>query len=220
MTENLAAATPRTQSAKDRAYQAIRSGILSGRFPAGSFIEEAQICDLAGVSRTPVREAFNRLSAEGVVEQLPRRGAMVRQVTARELTELYEVRKLIEGHALRKLCAERRGTPARMYELLALMDATPVEDIPRHVELNGAFHHALVESSGNAAMTRIYSGLHASVLRVALSAMALDVERSASIQAEHRALVQALDDHDAETGLAILEKHLTAILQLTAQLPR
>ncbi|WP_158243132.1 GntR family transcriptional regulator [Acidimangrovimonas sediminis] len=210
---------PAPESAKERAYRTIRTGIMTGRFPAGSFIEEAQVCALAQVSRTPVREALNRLSAEGVIEQLPRRGAMVRHVTARELAELYEVRKLIEGQALALLCAARQGAPARMHVLAQEMGEVPDTEVLRHVELNRDFHHAMVEAAGNAVMTRIYADLHLSVLRVALSALSLDRERSGTIQAEHRAILDALDAHDAETGRAILEKHLAPIPQLVARLP-
>ena len=55
-------------SARDRAYQGVRAGILKGDFPPGSFIEEAMACEVTGVSRSPVREALNRLAAEGYLE--------------------------------------------------------------------------------------------------------------------------------------------------------
>jgi DNA-binding GntR family transcriptional regulator len=214
------ALTPRTRSAREIAYAVIRDGILTGEFRAGSFIEETEISSRSGLSRTPVREALNRLAAEGYVELLPRRGAMVRHVTAQELNQLYEVRRLIEGHAARILCENHLPVPEAMRLQHAAMQAMSSDDIASHVERNRWFHHALVESTGNAVLTRIFAEMHTSVTRVSLSALSLDVARHAVILAEHQALIDALADHDAAAALAVLDRHLHPVPQLLAQMPR
>jgi len=210
----------RPQTAREIAYGVIRDGILQGEFRPGSFIEETEICSRSGLSRTPVREALNRLAAEGYVEQLPRRGAMVRHVTGQELEQVYEVRRLIEGHAARHLCAHRLPVPEAMRFHHAALQGLSPSDIGSHVEHNRWFHHALVESTGNAVLTRIFADMHTSVTRVSLSALSLDVARQTVILSEHQALIDALEVHDAEAALAVLERHLKPIPQVLARMSR
>ncbi|OCX58174.1 hypothetical protein BFP70_19140 [Thioclava sp. SK-1] len=214
---------PEKKSARLRAYDRIRGGILTGEFPAGSFIEEEQMCALAAVSRTPVREALTRLAAEGFVDQMPRRGTMVRHVTATELLELYELRRVIEGHAARRVCTEGLQVPRKMHDMIDRMerlDETNEAERGEHVDLNREFHHALVECAGNHSMTRVFEGLHDSVTRVARTAIALDVARRVTIDQEHRALLTALENRDADAAVALLERHLTPVPELMTRLPR
>ena len=93
---------PDRLSAGQRAYAYIWNCILDGKLESNSFIEEKHISALIGVSRTPLREAFNRLQAGHLIELLPRCGARVRSVTLREMFEFYEVRRVIESHVARQ----------------------------------------------------------------------------------------------------------------------
>ncbi|WP_108262825.1 GntR family transcriptional regulator [Mangrovicoccus ximenensis] len=207
-------------SARVRAYDRIRAGILNGDFPAGSFIEEAQACALAEVSRTPVREALNRLAAEGFLDMLPRRGAMVRHVTAQELVDLYGARKLIEGHAAEVICESGLGAPEEMRQLAVQMEATSPEDALTQVELNGRFHAVLMAHCNNQILIRMAESLSASVTRIGFSAFSIDQDRKAVIDREHRALIEALDDGDAARAREILKLHLEAPAHILAKLPR
>lgn len=208
------------RSARDRAYERIRLGILSREFLAGTFVEEQQVCKLVGLSRTPVREAFSRLAAEGFIEQLPRRGAMVRHVTGRELVELYETRKLIEGHAVTEICRRGAGAPDAMRRIYQAMEQQTDSDILAHEDLNRRFHHALMQSGGNTVLSRLYTGLHATMARVAVSALAIDWARKSQIQAEHLALIEALDAGDSDAARSVLARHLEPPPEVLANLPR
>ncbi|WP_172327143.1 GntR family transcriptional regulator [Mangrovicoccus sp. HB161399] len=207
-------------SARTRAYDRIRAGILNGEFPAGSFIEEAQACAMAEVSRTPVREALNRLAAEGFLDMLPRRGAMVRHVTAQELVDLYEARKLIEGHAATVICEAGQGAPAEMRRLAVAMEAMPVSDALGHVELNGEFHAVMMAHCRNQILVRMSETMSASVTRIGFSAFSIDQDRKAVIDREHRALIDAMDAGDAARARDILKVHLEAPAHILAKLPR
>lgn len=210
----------RPQSAREIAYAVIRDGILKGEFRPGGFIEETEICSRSGLSRTPVREAMNRLAAEGYVEQLPRRGAMVRHVSGQELEQVYEARRLIEGHAARFLCENSLPVPKAMRLHHAALQALSPGDIARHIQHNRCFHHAMVESTGNAVLTRIFENMHTSVTRVSLSALTLDLARQTVILSEHQALIEALEAHDAEAAQAVLGRHLKPIPQVLSRLSR
>lgn len=207
-------------NARDRVYDLILERIMCGDYPDGSFIEEEMVCRIAGVSRTPVREAFNRLAAERTLELLPRRGAMVRHVTGRELMEVYEARRLIEGHAVARICERKTGAPAAMAELCGQMEALGGEDLVRSVELNRQFHRELVAATNSTILTELFDSLHSRIIRVALSALRADPGRTRVICAEHRELVAALDAGDADHALAVLHAHLQPQSQIIAQLPR
>jgi len=207
-------------SAADHAYQRLRSGILAGEFAPGTFIEEEQACRLAEVSRTPVREALNRLAAEGFLDKLPRRGALVRAVTAQELVDLYEARRLLEGHAVRVICAAGLGAPAGLRELHDAMMQTPLADIATSAGLNNQFHQLLVAHCGNGVLIRMAQSLSVMTTRVALSALSIGPERKAVIQAEHLALIEALEQGDAVAAERILAVHLEPVPQLLARMPR
>ena len=88
-----------------QAYDHIQGEILAGRLSAGSQISEKKIADELGISRTPVGEAIRSLATEGWVEQLPRRGTVVRDFTRREVIELYELREALETFAAGKAAA-------------------------------------------------------------------------------------------------------------------
>lgn len=108
-----------SKTADAHAYELIRSMILDGRFSPGEWLKEGRLTALCGVSRTPVREALRRLSAEGLVNREPRLGAQVAAATAEEMEEVYRLRALLERHAASR--AATRITPAQVDELKRLL---------------------------------------------------------------------------------------------------
>lgn len=205
-------------SARDRAYAFVRDGILRRTIKVGAFLEEEQVSTAIGVSRTPVREAFHRLAAERWLELVPRRGAMVRQVTAQELVEVYEVRRLLEGHAVRQLCLSRQGVPALSGALLDAMCANGAETIEQHVSLDQQFHRSLVATLGNAVLIEMYDSLRARQQQVALCAFAADPGRLQTILDEHRLLLGALSRFDLTEAEAILSVHLQPLAGILSSL--
>lgn len=204
--------------ARERVYAFVRDGLLRGDFRPGAFLEEEHVSAAVGVSRTPVREAFHRLAAERWIDLLPRRGALIRQVTAQELVDVYEVRRVVETHAARRLCQERRAVPAVARELLEAMREEPGPEIGAHVQLDQAFHRSLVGTLGNEVMIEMYDGLRARQQRVALSAFGADPSRLATILQEHAALLEALDAHNAAAAERVLERHLQPIADVLSRL--
>ncbi|MGH3327227.1 MAG: GntR family transcriptional regulator [Streptomycetales bacterium] len=140
--------------AADRAYDSLRSGILTGEFVFGSRLGEAELAETFGVSRTPVREALRRLSSEGLVEVLPNRGARVAQWSEQDLHEIYELRALLESYgAARAASRIEAGEIARLARLCDEMEAVaapgPSRDLERLAILNGHFHDAVLRAAGN-----------------------------------------------------------------------
>ncbi|MCA0960749.1 GntR family transcriptional regulator [Salipiger bermudensis] len=205
-------------SARDRAYQGVRAGILKGDFPPGSFIEEAVACEVTGVSRSPVREALNRLAAEGYLELHRRRGAMVCRLSATELRDLYEVRLMVETHAVRKICREGRTLPPDLLRLCDAHEAMPAEDLLGCVEINRLFHQALVAAAGNRVLVDVFDGLQAPLSRVAMVSLQQGFGKTEVIEEEHREMIAALSVHDEARALAVVERHLALMPRLQSVL--
>ena len=95
--------------AADRAYQAVLDAIAAGSAPAGTLLTEGEVAEAIGMSRTPVREAFLRLSTEGLLELYPKRGAVVTAPSQDEVDQLLQVRSMFEKSAVEWMAA--RGVP-------------------------------------------------------------------------------------------------------------
>lgn len=207
--------------ARERVYAWLRDGIIAGTLEGGRFLDEQWVSGAVGVSRTPVREAFHRLEAERFISLLPRKGAQVRTVTARELEEVYQSRRLIEGHAIAEVCAAKAGAPAEMAGLIEEMDrAGKARDWFAVSGLDRSFHRAIVNAAGNSVLTELYDTLRSRQQRVAVRALEARPERLPVIDAEHRALVAALDRHDADEASRVLNQHLRPVSEVVTALDR
>lgn len=210
----------RGRPARERVYLYVREQILRGRFAGGSFVEEEAISSAMGVSRTPVREAFHRLEAERFIDLLPRRGALVRQVTAQELLDLYEARRMIEGHAIGRICREEIPLPAEMSDILGELERLPQGDHFGRIELNRRFHFVMVAAVGNGVLSELYQSLGARQQRVAMTAISTDPSRTVRISREHEALLAALRSWNEAEALAVLEQHLRPVMGVISRLPQ
>jgi DNA-binding GntR family transcriptional regulator len=208
---------PKVEPAWQRVYTHVRAGIVAGEFAPGSFLEEEAVSAEVGVSRTPVREAFQRLQAEQFIDRLPRRGAMVRAATAEELVQLYETRRVIESFVVRRIAEDGIGVPVALDTLLARLSVPrKATDLAFQAEGDFTFHRTLVASIGNAVMLGVFDGLHLRQLRVATRAVALNPGRLLLIHAQHAALLDALRRRDGSAAVVILDEHLRPAPEILA----
>lgn len=204
--------------AKDRVYAYVRDLILRGTLRGGSFVEEVQISSALGISRTPVREALHRLEAERLIDFVPRRGAVVRQVTARELIDVYEARKLIESYAVRRMCDDGIGVPFEMRRLVERMQSDEARDEFALTELDRQFHRAMVAASGNAVLTEMYDALRSRQQLVAVTTASVHPARLNATYEEHRDLLAVLESRDAGRAVQAFTYHLRPMPEVLAGL--
>ena len=115
--------------AVDKAYEAVRSGIIAGRYLAGARLTEQEIATTVGVSRTPVREALRRLDAEGLVEFTPNLGAVVTIWSEADSDEVFDLRAMLESYSARR--ATLRAAPEQIAELRRLAETQYRESVER-----------------------------------------------------------------------------------------
>lgn len=135
----------------DRIRRALEADISSGRLEPGSKLDEQEIAEQFGVSRTPVREAFRLLAANHLVELRGRQGAVVRAIGAHMLIEMFQVMAELEGLCAR--LAARRASPgqiARMEGIHARLEEVGASfDVDLFYDVNQEFHEAVYEASAN-----------------------------------------------------------------------
>ncbi|WP_017571049.1 GntR family transcriptional regulator [Nocardiopsis halotolerans] len=202
-------------SARERAYEWICTAILSGVFSEGQFLDEAALAREVNTSRTPVREALHRLQAERFVELVPRRGAQVRVVNATEMREVYQARFVIESDAMVRICERRLGSPPESGELLEAMEAAGRDrNWNELAQLDQAFHSSIVRHRGNAVLSEMYDAMRPRQVRLSVRTITEVPERLPTIEHEHRRLKAALDAHDGELSVSVLDTHLREVPEL------
>jgi len=203
----------------ERVYAHVREQIMTGAIEAGVFLEEEAVCAAVGVSRTPVREAFHRLERDRFLDLLPRRGALIRAVTAQELAQLYETRRIIETHVMRRIAEERMAIPPALDDLLARLAARASwRDVRFQAEGDFAFHRTLVALLGNEVLLGLFDGLQLRQQRVAMRAIGISPDRMQLVHAQHAALLAALRGGDASGSVAILATHLQPAIEVMSRL--
>lgn len=203
---------PRAPAAKDRAYAWVKERILEGAYPGGELLSEGEVAEALDVSRTPVREAFLLLEAEGLMRLYPKRGALVVPVSPADVRDLMDTRLLLECDAARRVA---RGTVDRervVAELEGLLDlqqrALDAVDLPAFVRTDRDFHHAIVAAAGNAILTRLSDSLRDRQRRLVATTVGRDPGLMRGFLDEHRAILAAIAAGDARAAGRLVEAHL------------
>jgi DNA-binding GntR family transcriptional regulator len=209
---------PRPGTAKDRALGYVKAQVLTGAFPGGELISEGDVATALGMSRTPVREAFLRLEAEGLLRLYPQRGALVVPVSPDEARAVIEARLLLEQFAATMVV--RRGAAARAAafahltaELERQRDAAVATDWREFLHADRAFHSITLEEAGNVILSGFYSSLRDRQMRMIRESAMRDPNRMTTIMDEHRGIAEALRDGDLERALLAIRTHLAGTVR-------
>lgn len=191
-----------------RIVEAITTAIVERRLQPGTKLVEQQIADIFQVSRTLVRQALNQLSRDHLVTLEPARGAFVAQPSVDEARQVFEVRKMVETAMIRQLCAviTDAQVAALRAHLAAERDALARTDVSGRTRLLADFHVLLARQLGNEVLAQLLADL---LSRCSLIALMYQSAHSAGhSQAEHIAIVDALDRRDARLAVRLLDSHL------------
>lgn len=132
-------------SVREQTYRLLKKKILNGHFPPAERLVEESLAGLLGVSRTPVREALHKLELEGLVRQKGKRGFCVPEETAEEMSELFEIRAVLEGYALSCLCRTISEDDVRLLSehITRAEDGVLEKKLGQVFEYNTKFHDML-----------------------------------------------------------------------------
>jgi DNA-binding GntR family transcriptional regulator len=208
--------TNRAQSSVDRLYEAVKDMAITYRLKPGERLNEGELAKSLGASRTPLREALNRLNAEGFLTFEVGRGFFCREFRPREIFELYQLRSVLEQAAARLAC--ELASDEEIDALARFIRETGPDDGGRSpeelVSLDEHFHEQLMAMVRNAEMLRVLRNVNARIKFFRW----IDMEqRRAETQSEHGMILAALRERDAELAAERMGRHIERRLdQITA----
>jgi DNA-binding GntR family transcriptional regulator len=188
---------------------ALRELITEGVLGPGTRLNERALCDRLGVSRTPLREAFRVLAAQGLIDRAPRRGAQVARLSEGDIRESFEVMSGLEALSGELAC--RHVTADEVAEIRALtfeMQACHARrDLPGYYRINRAIHDCINRAARNGLLTDVYTTLNLRIQSLRFRSN-LDRDKWDLAAREHAAMVEALEARDGARLAAILRGHL------------
>lgn len=191
-------------------YQKIRKGILNGTWTPGQSLTELMLSQLLQVSRTPVREALHQLELEGLIELRPNRGAVVIGINTCDIEDIYEIRTLLEERVAQRAAA--RAEKADIETLREIVDLTEfyVErgSYDKITAMDDRYHQYLYSLSGSRMFQKTLADLHTYVEPVRERSIR-EPGRATAMLAEHRAIVEAIAEHNAEEAGRLMTLHIT-----------
>lgn len=200
-------------SVVDLAYERIRTLVLNGDIEPGTRLGQVELAEQLGISRTPVREALRRLSAEGLVESVPNRGFWAADLGLDAVLKRLEVRLILEP-GIARVAAARRGDA----DLVALERCITREENARSGlaahDASREFHFVLARATGNDEHARILDSLWlVEVGRRLLARRAAAGEWQGADVSEHRAIAAAVAARDGDEAARLMEAHIRAAVQ-------
>ncbi len=193
----------------DRAYAVLKHHILTCKLRPGQKLIEKDLCAELGSSRTPLREALNRLGLEGLVTLVPYRGYEVTPVTLQDIHDMCELRYIVESEAAAR--AAQRATPEEIERLtsLAELQYTPGqrETYENYLRANSAFHQLLAHCSHNARLEATVVSLLDHLQRPLYLGLDVGLDTEAAT-AEHMIVLDAVRKHDSERAARLMREQI------------
>ena len=199
----------RTKSLKEKAYDILKELILTGRLEQGKLHNEKRLAEVLGVSRTPVREALLELSREGMVSFVPSKGVKVRKITTKQVKEVFELRRIIEGYIIKSITKQLSPTDLKKIEkILGKQDKSASKDEEvTFIEMDKEFHLFMASKMGNEQIETILQNLRDQIHLMGIRAIK-DKSRSQQVLKEHQRIFSALKKKDAKRSHDELMRHL------------
>lgn len=196
-------------SRAEYAYQRIRQAIRTGEFQPGQRLREADLADHFKVSRTPIREAIRRITADGLLELVPGRGLAVAQFSIQQVRELYVLRAVLEGTAAALAAQHASSSEIGAMEDFLRQSETVLNDPAETARLNARFHLVIHDAARNRYLSQALAQMSDTL--ALLPGTTFEVPgRAALALAEHRAMLEAIVARSPEQAEAAGRAHFRA----------
>lgn len=206
----------RPVSLLDWAYKQIRQMLFTGKLQQGQKIVVSQLADELSISPTPVKEALNRLAAEGLLEAIPRRGFQVKHQSIKQVQDIFECRILLETYAATKAVdnfPRRPDLRSEMKMALEKLSAADPEDYINIIEEEQRFHGSLVRLAENESLFSLFNILYGVGFSSFVYAASYHPQKA---QAEHQTMYEALENHDLDLLVSTIKEHLARTIEFYA----
>ncbi|XWX03924.1 GntR family transcriptional regulator [Aggregatilineales bacterium SYSU G02658] len=202
---------------RERVVETLRDAILTGELKPGEALVETDLAAQLGISRAPLREALQQLSAEGLIETIAYHGSRVKELTRKDVEELYSLRTMYETFAARRIIQNGSADAAkRLHDIYEqMLDASNAGDIRLLNMIDRSFHDAIIELSDHSLLRFSWSHVSLRVRQV----MALSNRRMTSmniIAQNHLRIAEAIASGDVDLSVRLLEEHIASAGDLIA----
>lgn len=194
---------------RDVVFNTLRNAILKGELEPGEKLMEKKLSEKLGVSRTPIREAIRKLELEGLVVMTPRKSAEVASITEEDLTDVLEVRRVLESLAIDLACKNITNDNIAELEdnLVRFNAAIKKNDITEIATTDVEFHETIYKSTGNRRLIQILNNLREQMYRYRLEYIK-DRQTRDNLVIEHGRIIDALRERDKEKGKKAILNHI------------
>lgn len=198
-----------------QAYQSLRKALRDGLIQQDRHYSGAELGEMLGVSRTPVREALKALEQDGVFEASRRRGYRLRTFSDAEIEEMLQLRLALEGLAVTRFVAS--AVDDDIAHLRAILNKQKRPDVGRRIfALDEEFHLAIAEATGLLRTRDILAGLRSAMAAISAGA-SVPEERTQQVVHEHQQIVDRLAQRDVEGSIRVLSDHIEASTEALVQ---
>ncbi|ADK16099.1 MULTISPECIES: GntR family transcriptional regulator [Clostridium] len=189
-------------------FERLRKAIIDGNLEPGDRLVETFIAENMGVSRTPVREAFRQLEIEGLAENIPRKGTIVKGISKEDIIEIYQIREVLEGLAFRLTCSRiSEEQIVELKEKICKMDQyIGDENIAQYWSVHGEFHNIILYLTGNKRLIDQMKQIYQYLSKLRKATLVMDKRREQAMK-EHKELIEAFEKKDEKLAEKIGRKH-------------
>ncbi len=192
-----------------RIFLQLQNDIINGKYKEGDSLIETKLSEELGVSRTPIREAIRQLELEGLVQSIPNKGAIVKGITVQDIEDIYTIRMMIEGLAAR--WAAEKITDSELEQLKEIIEFeefyTAKNDAVHLQQFDSRFHDIIFSASKSKPLMHTLSTFHHYVQTARIASLASPGRAQKALE-EHRAILQAIAEHDPEKAEKLTTQHV------------
>ncbi len=197
-----------------KVYKVLKEAILNGDLPQGSRLVETKLARQLGVSRTPVREAIHRLSVEGFVRLIPNQGAFVAEISLEDIEEVFQIRGVLEGLAVRLFVKSKDEEEVKELEekIEEMRCAVEGKDIIAYSDADAEFHRLIWLFSGNERLLKVLDGMVSYIDAYRLKSLYIPGVMETSFQ-DHIEIVELVKQGDAKKAEEVMRRHVDTVLE-------
>lgn len=199
-----------SESKQEQVYTNLKEDILQGKFPPGSPMVERKLCDIYNVSRSPIRNALQRLVRDGLVAFVPGKGMIVPEITIEDIFEIYDMMEMFQIYAIRRTGSKMNDVSLHTLETILLNIRTSLdeENIPGAILWDVKFHEFLISLAGSTRLKMFHDQIHNQIARF-LSYTLEDTQLAERSYLEHRNIYNCLAEGDIDGAEDAISQHYT-----------
>lgn len=193
---------------REKILENIREAIVSGSLKAGSRVSEPELAERYGISRTPIREAFRQLESEGYLTVIPRRGAVVSELSPKDVEEFYAIKSIMEGYAARQACEKLSKKDLDKLQAIndKLAELARIGDIKHFFKIHSDFHELFIKAADNDKLHELIAALVTRFQRLRFTSLSLPGRMEVSVQ-EHEKIIDAFRKKDAALAETLVRRN-------------